>query len=434
MTDELPPGWERTTLGAVFEIVGGSTPRTDEPSYWGGDIPWLTPDDLARHDGVEVAGGRRSISHAGYCSTSTHLLPKGAILYSSRAPIGYAAIASRPLCTNQGFKSLIPPEGVDSRYVYWYLCHATPTIREMGSGTTFKEISKKRMAAVPFVLAPWSEQQGIVAAIEEHFSRLNAVESALERGLRSVAALRTSLLMEAFKVDGMLPPDWQRKEIGEVAEVHLGRQRSPEHHVGPQMRPYLRAANVTWVGLNLDDVKQMNFNESDFETYRLWPGDLLLSEASGSPDEVGKPAVWHGEIEDCCFQNTLLRLQAREIDPGYLYWYCYMAASTGRFGEAGRGVNIRHLGKQGLARFPIPVAPWAEQIHIVARLQEQFQQSSEFETSIHLALERTRALRRSILARAFEGQLLPHNPAGRIRPNRARGTARCRGLEEPTLD
>lgn len=409
MTTALPPGWETTTLGEVFQIVGGATPSTSEPSFWGGDIPWVTPDDLATHDAVEVAGGRRFITTTGYDSTSTHLLPKGAVLFSSRAPIGYTAIAAQPLCTNQGFKSLIPPEGVDSRYVYWYLRHATPAIREMGSGTTFKEMSKKRMANVPFVLAPSREQHRIVAAIEEHFSRLDAVESTLERGLKSVAAMRMSLLRDAFKVDGTLPHDWRRTEIGEVAKVQLGRQRSPQHHAGPRMRPYLRAANVTWAGLDLDDVKQMNFDEGDFETYCLWPGDLLLNEASGSPNEVGKPAVWNGEIADCCFQNTLLRLQARDINPGYLYWYCYMAATTGCFGEAGRGVNIRHLGKQGLARFPIPVAPRIEQEHMVTRLQEQFRQASECEAAIQLALTRTHALRRSILTMAFAGRLVPRD-------------------------
>ena len=234
-------------------------------------------------------------------------------------------------------------------------------------------------------------------------------------------ALRLSILRKAFHIDQELPDKWARKRMDEIADVQLGRQRSPQYHSGPRMRPYLRAANVTWGGINLDDVKEMNFDTSDFETYRLHPGDLLLNEASGSPNEVGKPAVWRDEIEDCCFQNTLLRLQARDIDSDYLYWYSYMAAMTGRFGEASRGVNIRHLGKQGLARFPIAVAPRAEQQDIVIRLQEQFQQLSECETSIRQALERARALRRSILTKAFAGQLVPQSadPTSRYRPRTA---------------
>ena len=79
------------------------------------------------------------------------------------------------------------------------------------------------------------------------------------------------------------------------------------------MRPYLRSANVTWEGVSLDDVKEMNFDDNDYEKYKLEPGDLLLNEASGSPHEVGKPAIWHGEIDECCFQNTLLRLRPHKV-------------------------------------------------------------------------------------------------------------------------
>ena len=301
--------------------------------------------------------------------------------------------------------------GVNPAFVSFAL--QLPRLRQ-ATATNIKGVGRPRLGMqrikeLPIPLAPRAEQDRIVAVIEEHFSRLDAVESMLEDGLKSVAAMRLSLLTDAFKVDGTLPHNWQRTEIGEVARVQLGRQRSPQHHAGPQMRPYLRAANVTWAGLSLDNVKQMNFDDGDFDTYRLWAGDLLLNEASGSPNEVGKPAVWTGEIENCCFQNTLLRLQARDINPGYLYWYCHMAAATGRFGETSRGVNIRHLGKQGLARFPITVAPRAEQEDIVTRLQEQFQQASECEAAIELALERTHALRRSILTTAFAGHLVPQD-------------------------
>ncbi|WP_420608649.1 hypothetical protein [Candidatus Poriferisodalis sp.] len=158
----------------------------------------------------------------------------------------------------------------------------------------------------------------------------------------------------------------------------------------------------------MDDVKEMNFDNSDFETYRLEPGDLLLNEASGSPNEVGKPAIWHGEIEDCCFQNTLLRLRARGIDLGYLYWYCFYSALTGRFGEAGRGVNIRHLGKRGLMRFPIAVAPHAEQERIVTAIEEYLSRLEAMESSF--AHPKIPALRRSILKEAFEGRLISQNP------------------------
>ncbi|MDE0603134.1 MAG: restriction endonuclease subunit S [bacterium] len=264
------------------------------------------------------------------------------------------------------------------------------------------------MLQVP--LAPTVEQGRIVAAIEEHFSSLDAVEATQRQVIRRINILKSSLLTDAFRMNGDLPPDWQQKTIGEVAQVQLGRQRSPEHHTGPQMRPYLRSANVTWEGISLEDVKQMNFDDADFETYRLESGDLLLNEASGSPGEVGKPAIWGEEIENCCFQNTLLRLRSSEVDIGYLYWYCYASALSGHFGDAGRGVNIRHLGKGGLARFPIPVAPRDQQVRIAAQLDQQLEQTKRLWQTAQEVLNRVAALRQAVLSQAFSGRLVPQDP------------------------
>ena len=167
-----------------------------------------------------------------------------------------------------------------------------------------------------------------------------------------------------------LPAGWELATVADVAAVQLGRQRSPQHHTGPNMRPYLRAANITWGGLDITDVKEMNFEPQEAAAFALQEGDILLNEASGSPNEVGKPAIWRGEIPGCCFQNTLLRVRSRGPAMQYLYWYFFYSALMGRFGEAGRGVNIRHLGKAGLAGFPIPVAPLPEQERIVAAIEE----------------------------------------------------------------
>lgn len=198
-----------------------------------------------------------------------------------------------------------------------------------------------------------------------------------------------------------LPRGWIWATVADVAEVELGRQRSPQHHTGEQMRPYLRSANITWQGICLDDVKEMNFDDVDFEKFRLASGDILLNEASGSPHEVGKPAIWNNQIKGCCFQNTLLRLRPQLLNRDYLYWYCYASALTGRFGEAGRGVNIRHLGKRGLAQFPIPVAPLDEQERIVTAIEEHFSRLDAVGLGLESSLRQLRTLRSSVLVKAF---------------------------------
>jgi type I restriction enzyme, S subunit len=168
-----------------------------------------------------------------------------------------------------------------------------------------------------------------------------------------------------------LPSGWITAPLSSIASVQLGRQRSPKNHNGPNMRPYLRAANVTWKGLALDDVKEMHFSPAEVETFRLRSGDILLAEASGSASEVGKPAIWRGEIRDCCFQNTLLRVRSASMAPHYLLWFFKWLALSGKFGGGSRGVGIHHLGAAGLSEWLIPVAPRLEQDRIVAAIEAQ---------------------------------------------------------------
>lgn len=151
--------------------------------------------------------------------------------------------------------------------------------------------------------------------------------------------------------------------------MKLGRQRSPKNHTGDSMRPYLRAANVGWGGLKLDDVKSMNFTDAEMSTFRLNPGDLLLSEASGSPGEVGKPALWTGEIAECAFQNTLVRVRpGSSADPKYLLHFFRHEALSGAFAAGSRGVGIHHLGREALASWPVPLPSLNDQRRIAAIL------------------------------------------------------------------
>ena len=133
-------------LSELGEIVGGSTPFTKNESYYGGDIPWLTPKDLANFNGRYINLGERNITEAGYKSTSVKMLPINSVLFSSRAPIGYVAINNKnEVCTNQGFKSVIPNSKTDYMFLYYLLKYNKNKIEAMGSGTTFKEVSSTVM-------------------------------------------------------------------------------------------------------------------------------------------------------------------------------------------------------------------------------------------------------------------------------------------------
>lgn len=140
--------WKTVKLSDLGEIVGGATPSTSREEYYNGDIPWLTPKDLAGYQYRYIEKGERNITKAGLESCSSKIMPKNTVLFTSRAPIGYVAIAKNDICTNQGFKSIVPNDQTDYLFLYYLLKYNKDKIEAMGSGTTFKEVSGSTMREI----------------------------------------------------------------------------------------------------------------------------------------------------------------------------------------------------------------------------------------------------------------------------------------------
>lgn len=158
--------WKEYKIEDIGIVVGGATPSTKDSSNYDGNIPWITPKDLANHNGRYISHGERMISLQGFNNCSCKMLPKNSILFSSRAPIGYVAIANNELCTNQGFKSIIPNNNiVDSLFLYYLLVYYKPVIENMGSGTTFKEVSASVMKNLAINIPEIDEQKKIAAIL-----------------------------------------------------------------------------------------------------------------------------------------------------------------------------------------------------------------------------------------------------------------------------
>lgn len=163
---DIPESWEWVRLAEVGTIIGGGTPKTQILEYWDGDIPWLTPADM-KFIGKYAMSGNRNISLLGLQKSSARLMPKGTVLFSSRAPIGYIAIAKNKICTNQGFKSVVPFTMPCNEYIYYCLQARIKDIQLRASGTTFKEISGSEFGKTMIPLPPLAEQHRIVAKLEE---------------------------------------------------------------------------------------------------------------------------------------------------------------------------------------------------------------------------------------------------------------------------
>ncbi|WQW52757.1 restriction endonuclease subunit S [Helicobacter pylori] len=158
--------WQTFCLKDLGKIVGGATPSTNNPKNYGNKIAWITPKDLSTLQGRYIKKGSRSISRLGFKSCSCVLLPKHAILFSSRAPIGYVAIAEKRLCTNQGFKSIIPNKKIYFEFLYYLLKYHKDNISNIGGGTTFKEVSGATLGLFEVKIPPtYYEQQKIARTL-----------------------------------------------------------------------------------------------------------------------------------------------------------------------------------------------------------------------------------------------------------------------------
>ena len=186
----IPQGWKVGKLEDLGEIVGGSTPSKSKPEYYTTHgIAWLTPKDLSTSKAKFTSRGEIDITDEGYNSTSTKLMPRGSVLFSSRAPIGYLTIAKNEICTNQGFKSLVP-NGAGTGFIYYTLRHLTPQIENRATGSTFKEASATLMRSVETIVPPTS----ILNKFEELLRPILQFQEKKEEENQRLAALRDTLL------------------------------------------------------------------------------------------------------------------------------------------------------------------------------------------------------------------------------------------------
>ena len=218
--------WIECMISDLGTVVGGATPSTKKSeNYVEGEIAWITPKDLSTFKGRYIESGERNITEAGLKSCSAKLLPKNTVLFSSRAPIGYIAIAANEVCTNQGFKSVIPNENTDPLFLYYLLKFNKDKIERMGSGTTFKEISAKVMKSIK-VFVPGSKSMqrdiaSILGAIDDKIELNNKINNNLEQ---QVSALYKSWFEDFEITNSVCPENWSYQELSTIADIASGKR------------------------------------------------------------------------------------------------------------------------------------------------------------------------------------------------------------------
>lgn len=239
------------------------------------------------------------------------------------------------------------------------------------------------------------EQRAIADFLDAETARIDALIAKKRRLIELLDERQSAIIIRTLAGDGS---GNEVRPLRSYAEVALGRQRSPAHDSGPHMVTYLRAANVKDGALDLRDVKEMNFDPREQSLFRLRPGDVLVTEGSGSLSAVGASAVWAAEIDGVvCFQNTLLRLRPLpSTDPRFLAWWCRYAFSDGVFASIATGANIFHVSADRVRALPMTYVPLPQQRKIADLLDTVTARigaaRSRLESQMTLLIEHRQAL------------------------------------------
>lgn len=449
--------WSEMKLEEVADV----NPRVDKASI-PDDLPvsFVPMPAVGAADGSICVDGTRP---AGEVKKGFTAFLEGDVLFAKITPCmenGKMAVVPK-LINGFGFGStefhvLRPKSGMDAKYIYYYI--SSQSFRSEAERHMTGAVGQRRVPTIylkecKIPVAPLDQQNHIVAEIEKQFSRLDEAVANLKRVKANLKRYKAAILKAAVEgrlveteaelarregrsyetgdqllqriletrrsqwkgkgkykepaapdTTGLpeLPEGWVWAAYDQVGRLQLGRQRAPKYHSGPNMRPYLRVQNVFEDRIDLSDVMEMDFPPSDFEKYKLESGDLLLNEGQ-SPELLGRPAIYRGELPGACFTNTLVRFRAFDglrVEYAFLLSRHYMHA--GRFVDEGTiTTNIAHLSVGRLAEVEFPLPPLDEQNRIVAELDRRLSLIRETEAQVDTNLRHAERLRQSILRSAF---------------------------------
>lgn len=254
----MPSEFKSLTLGDFADVIGGGTPPTNDPDNYNGEIPWITPKDLSNHQFRYIERGERNITRRGLEKSSAKIIPENSVLFTSRAPIGYIAIAKNPVSTNQGFKSLVLKDGNDPGFFYYLLKFYTEKIESFATGSTFKEVSGSALRSIEVSVPSYKTQRRIAeilgtldekielnqkmnqtlediakAIFKSWFVDFDPVRAKAEGRPTGLPAEISALFPDAFEDSemGEIPAGWALKTIGDIADCVGGgtpSTKSPE--------------------------------------------------------------------------------------------------------------------------------------------------------------------------------------------------------------
>jgi type I restriction enzyme S subunit len=409
MDYNLPKSWLLTTLDNIGQIISGGTPSTSIQEYWGGEVSWISPVDLSKNKAKYISKGAKSITILGLLKSSAKLMPAGSVLFSSRAPIGYVVIAAKELCTNQGFKSIIPNEAINNEYLYYFLIASKRQADDLASGTTFKEISLSNFSLIKIPLPPLAEQQRIVAKIEELFSELDKGIETLKTAQQQLKVYRQAVLKYAFEGKLTSSENYMKPTIlGEILEVVSGNTpKGIEQELGTGSFQFYKVSDMN-LGGNKVQMKFSNHLIDDKAVEKLkikiFPEGTVVFPKRGGAILTNKKRMLSMPSS---FDLNLMGVLPNEFVNKHFLFYWFLKLDLSKIYD---GSSVPQINNKNILPLIFPLYPLEIQLLIVQEIESRLSVCDKIEENIEQGLQQAEALRQSILKKSFEGKLVPQDP------------------------
>lgn len=407
---EVPENWVWVRLGAIAEIVTGGTPSKKHPEYYGGNFPFYKPSDLDQ--------GRLTYDASEYLSEEgkkvSRIIPKNSTAVCCIGSIGKCGYLMCEGTTNQQINSAIPK--INSLCLYYYLCteNFVQELLSMASATTIAIVNKSKMESCAFPLPPLSEQQRIVERIEELFAKLDEAKERLQEVADSFAVRKAAILHKAFTGEltkqwrwenGVSDESWEEKKFDDCIEKMqngLSKRKGDEgNNIG-----VLRLANLSEDDLVLDDLRYILLTEKEEKNYLLSKDDVIMIRVNGSKDNVARQIVINTD-EKLAFCDHIIRIK---YNPNIVARYVMYFSKTNAYRKyvednmvSSAGQNT--ISRKGLASLVIPLPSIEEQHEIVRLIDDLLARERSAQQATEQALASIDLMKKSILARAFRGEL-----------------------------
>ena len=377
----IPSHWKLSTLGeSLAGIIGGGTPSRDNPSFWGGDIPWLTVKDMR---GRRPTDAQEHITQQAVKESATNIIPPDTVITATRVGLGKVVRVPFAAAINQDLKALVVGPDLDKSYLEYWLLSVATFLESIGSGTTVKGIRLETLRQLPIPLAPLQEQREIVAELEKQFSRLDEAVANLQRvkaNLKRYERATIASLTNSESFDACVSGT-----IADIA-ISLDNMRKPVNKLERAKRP----GNIPYLGAN---------GQTGWIDVPLFDEELVLV----VEDEtfVGRTDPFCYYFADPCWVNNhthVLRARPEVVSAKYLNlalsYYPFIPLTTGSTGR-------RKLTKAALMTAPVSVPSLKKQAEVIDEVERCLSIAREVEAEVDTNLKRAQALRQATLAKAF---------------------------------